>query len=87
MMMRLNLLLTAIDESLPLFYSGHSTLNAVPNGTDSVIMHTRKRVLVFTRAFASLRCEHKSDRNQLYYMGRTAEDFAASDVPNGIQRA
>lgn len=50
-------------------------------------MHISTRVLVFTRAFASLRCEHKSDRNQLYYMGRTAEDFAASDVPNGIQRA
>lgn len=74
-------------KSLPLFCSGHSTLSAVPNGTDSVIMHIRTRVLVFTNAFASLRCEYKSDRNQLYYMGRTAEDFAASDVPNGIQRA
>lgn len=87
MMMRLNLLLTAFDESLPLFYSGHSTLNAVLNGTDSVIMRIRKRLLVSKRTFASIRCEYKSDRSQLYYMGRTADDFAASDVPNGIQRA
>ncbi len=38
------------------FCSGHSTLNAVPNGTDSVITHIKKRVLVSIRAFALLSC-------------------------------
>lgn len=26
------------------------------------------------------------DKAQLYYMGRTAEDFAKSPEPNGVQR-
>lgn len=53
-----------------------------------------QRVLICAQWSFNSQCSSQWDgfrhyayqKEALYYMGRTAEDFAASPVPNGIQR-
>lgn len=45
-------------------------------------MHIRKKLYVHVIPLAS----DGVDISQLYYMGRTADEFARSPEPNGVQR-